>query len=431
MASFFLMNDMKKASNNQRSMLLLLLLLTINLLGSAQTEQFDPKEHAQFQTDRPDGRFVSTRAVVHQLMKTRQPIFSFSNSLTPEEFLAWRQNLQRAAAELMQHPQLQNLPEPKHLWTEQREGYRVEKWEAYPLPQSVVPYLVLIPDAATEESPTPAVLCIPGWGGTKEELAGEPQLYQPDQATRENRNAMAYQYVKAGLIAVAIDNPGSGELADLEQKAGTYNYDFQNVARPLLELGWSYLGYSSYTSLHILNWMKRTPIMDKNKLIVSGFSFGTEPLMMLGALDESIYAFVYNDFLCRTRERDLVLTMPNAKGLRGWPNDISHLIPNFLNYFDFPDLVAALAPRPLICTEGGLDRDLTLVARAYELAGSPQNYVYYHYKALQDPSLRKDLQQLPEGLDLQTYFQLVNVQPENHYFKAEYVIPWIKKLLEK
>lgn len=396
----------------------------------AQNKDFIPSEHASFKTDRNDGRYVSSRAVAHRLMKQKVPAFSFRPSMQKEDFTTWRANVRESMKKIMKHPIFQNLPEPVKINTTQRDGYRVEKWEAYPLPECVVPFLVLIPDGADESKPIPAALCIPGWGGTKEELAGEPQLYRPDKPTTNSRNSMAYQYVKAGIIAVAVDNPGSGELADLETVSGSFAYDFKNFARALLELGWNYLGYASYTDQHILNWMKRMPFINKERLIVSGFSFGTEPLMALGAMDESIYAFVYNDFLCRTRERDLVLTMPNEKGLRGWPNDISHLIPEFLCYFDFPDLVASLAPRPVICTEGGLDRDLKLVKQAYELSGHPDHFTYYHYKELQDPSKRKDIKELPEGLDGDTYFELVNVQPKNHYFKAEYILPWIKELLD-
>lgn len=395
----------------------------------AQNKDFVPSDNASFKTDRADGRFLSSRAVAHQLMKAKVPSFSFRPSMQKEDFPAWRANVRESMKRIMKHPVFQNLPQPVKVSTVQRDGYRVEKWESYPLPECVVPFLVLIPDGADTSKPLPATLCIPGWGGTKEELAGEPQLYRPDKPTTNSRNAMAYQYVKAGLIAVAVDNPGSGELSDLEVKAGSYVYDFKNFARVLLELGWNYLGYSSYTSQHILNWMKQVPYINKDRLIVSGFSFGTEPLMALGAMDESIYAFVYNDFLCRTRERILVLTMPNEKGFRGFLNDISHLIPEFLTNFDFPDVVASLAPRPVICTEGGLDRDLKLVAKAFELSGHPENFTYYHYKELQDPSKRKDLQEVPEGVDLDTYFELVNVQPKNHYFKSEYIIPWIKNLL--
>ena len=292
----------------------LLLIVACTFILKIQAQSFEPEEHATFQTNRTDGRFVSSRAVAHHLMKELEPAFSFRPSMQAADFKTWQKHVRLQMKQLMKHPQLQNLPDPVCIRTEQRDGYRLEKWEAYPLPACVVPFLVLIPDNLDEKHPSPAILCIPGWGGTKEELAGEPQLYVPDKPTQESKNSMAYQYVKAGLIAVAVDNPGSGELADLETEAKSYAYDFQTFARSLLELGWNYLGYSSYTNQHILNWMKHHPLMRKDRLIVSGFSFGTEPLMALGNMDESIYAFVYNDFLCRTRERDLVLTMPDETG---------------------------------------------------------------------------------------------------------------------
>lgn len=404
------------------------LLLSIACGLSAQ-EDFNPKDHAVFRTDRADGRYVSSRAVAHRLMKRDTPAFAFRESMQADEFEAWKQHVHEAMARLMKHPVIQNLPQPVRLSVKQREGYRVERWEAYPLPECAVPYLVLVPDQASISHPAPAVLCIPGWGGTKEQMAGEPELGQADEQVKPSKNAQALAYVKEGLVAVAIDNPGSGEAADLERMAGGGSYDFQTFARALLELDWNYLGYSSYVAQHILNWMKERPEMRKERLIVSGFSFGTEPLMVLGALDPSIYAFVYNDFLCRTRERALVMTMPDEKGRRPWPNDISHLIPGFLRQFDFPDLVAALAPRPVICTEGGLDRDLRMVGKAFERSGRPENFTFYHYKELQDPKKRKDLTELPEGLDRDTFFRLTNVQPPNHYFKSEYVIPWLKKIL--
>lgn len=404
-------------------------LMAVSSLASAQ-QTFDAAANATFKTNRPDGRYVSSRAVAHQLMKQDDPAFAFRPSMKAAEFNAWKQHVQEAMGRLMKHPIIQNLPAPARVSVQQRKGYRVEKWEAYPLPQCAVPYLVLIPDQVNEQQKAPAVLCIPGWGGTKEEMAGEPELGQTNAQVRVSKNAQALAYVKEGLIAVAIDNPGSGEASDLERIAGQGGYDFMTFARALLELDWSYLGYSSYVSQHILNWMKQQPMIKNDRLVVSGFSFGTEPLMVLGALDPSIYAFVYNDFLCRTRERALVMTMPNEKGRRPWPNDISHLIPGFLRNFDFPDLVAALAPRPVICTEGGLDRDLQMVAQAFNLSGKPENFTFYHYKELQDPKKRKNLAELPEGLDLDTFFQLTNVQPRNHYFKSEYVMPWIRQVLQ-
>ena len=122
-------------------------------------------------------------------------------------------------------------------------------------------------------------------------------------------------------------------------------------SRILLELGWSYLGYTSFLNKQVLEWMKCQPFIRKDRIVVSGFSLGTEPLMVLGVMDPSIYAFIYNDFLCQTQERAIVMTEPDQRGRRPFPNSIRHLIPDFWKYFNFPDIVASLAPRPIILTD--------------------------------------------------------------------------------
>ena len=382
---------------------------------------------AQITTDRQDGRFQSTRGTVQYMLKQMKPAYAFDPSFTPAEFKEWQSGLRTAMKELMHFPEIADLPAPVCIKTVQRDGYRVEKWESYLLPGSVVPYLVLIPDGVDPGHKAPAVLCIPGFGGSKEGLAGETEGdYELTSFPVEpvKKGAMALHYVKRGLVAVAVDNPSCAELSD------NGHFDYLNTSRILLEMGWSYLGLTAYQDWNVLSWMKELDFVNKDRLIVSGFSLGTEPLMVLGILDPSIYAFVYNDFLCRTLERILVMTKPDPKGIRLFPNSIEHLIPGFLTQFDFPDLVAALAPRPVICTEGGLDRDFDLIRKAYEISGKPDHFTYYHYKKFVDPKDRKQIEQVPEGIDRDTYFNLVNVDPKNHYFKEEWVLPWIDKVLK-
>lgn len=396
--------------------------------GICQGQNFNPDEHKTLETDRADGRFFSTRGVVQYLMENTQPRLSFHEDFRRKQFTHWQQEVKNEMQRLMKHPCLNNLPAAKKISSVQREGYRSEKWELYPLPGCVTTFFVLIPDSLTEGRTFPAALCIPGSGGSKESLAGEPDLVDKfRQRAFPEKNAMALHYVKQGLVAVAVDNPCTGEASDLESIAPMY-YDYETPSRFLLEMGWSYLGYTSYLDMQVLNWMKTQSYIRKDRIVVSGFSLGTEPLMVLGVLDPSIYAFVYNDFLCRTRERALVMSVPDKKGYRSFPNSIRHLIPSFLCNFDFPDLVAALAPRPLICTEGGLDRDFQLVSRAYEIAGGKDNFTCYHYPKYADPSQRQNLKELPEGLNGETYFRLANVEPGQHYFKQELVIPWLEKI---
>lgn len=378
-------------------------------------------------TNRSDGRFLSSRGAVQQMMKECPPVLAFDPQMNPDEFARWKAEVKDAMKRLMRHPMLETIA-PKLVKTVVRDGYRIEKWESYPLSGNVVPYLVMIPDGVDASHPVPAVLCIPGFGQTKEFLAGEHSGdFNLDKSPVENpgKNSMALHFVRKGLVAVAVDNVSFGELMDNGRA------DFLNTSRMLLELGWSYLGLTSWQDKVVLDWMKTVPLIDRKRIIVSGFSLGTEPLMVLGLLDDSIYAFVYNDFLCTTRERILVMTKPDKNGNRSFPNSIEHLIPEFLTLFDFPDIVAALAPRPVICTEGGLDRDFHKIAKAYEMNGASENFTYYHYAKYADPSVRMNIQEVPEGVDRTQFFRIVNCDSPNHYFKTEWVMPWIDTLLNK
>lgn len=404
--------------------------MALGSFAQSPVDTIDPRKYAKITTERADGRYVSSRGVVHAMLKRTVPQYTFRPDFSKEEFKQWQQGVSRAMAEVMRHPSMANLPAPRCVSSRQKDGYRVEKWESYPLPEAVVPFLVLIPDGVDEQHPAPAVMCIPGSGETKETAAGQPELdprFQEDEPFE--RWIIALPYVQKGLVAVVVDNPGAGEVSDLERYTIAPNYQYEAVARYLLELGWSYLGYSSYCDLHILNWMKRQGFINKERILVSGFSLGTEPLMVMGALDRSIYGFIFNDFLCRTLERAIVLTEPNKYGVRPFPNSIRHLIPEFWCKFDFPDIVASFAPRPIIFTEGGLDRDLNLVSRAYEIAGKKENASIFFYPKYSNPGSRQMLDRLPEGIDRKTYFNLVNVDDPMHDIKTNLTIPWLVKVL--
>lgn len=375
---------------------------------------------------RADGRSLRTRGAVEGLMRRNPPRLTFNPAtVSPDSFPTWQAQMKEAMARLMRHPESESAP-AKLIKRVARHGYTLEKWESYPLDSTVVPFLVLIPDGVDAAHPAPAAICIPGFGQTKELLAGERSgnySLDGDADTLAVKNTMALDYVKAGLVAVAVDNPACGELSD------DGRFDYLETSRFLLETGWSYLGLSSWQDRVILDWMKTRPYIDRYRIIASGFSLGTEPMMALGLLDESIYAFVYNDFLCRTRERALVMDRPDANGVRAFPNSIEHLIPEFLLEFDFPDIVAALAPRPVICTEGGMDRDFAIVDSAFTAAGAPGNFEWHHYPKFAEPSARVFLQAMPSGIDRATFFRLANVDPPSHYFKSALVIPWLTRLL--
>lgn len=425
MTKIFEIQEMKKV-------IFFILALTAVAYGFARDASggFDPSQHSTFSTDRPDGRYLSSRAVAHRLMQSRTPRLQYHSGMDAARFGQWKSDVATTMARLMAHPDSVDIARPRKVGEWKRDGYTLQKWESYPFSEAVVPFLVLVPDSVTAARPAPGILCIPGYGQTKELLAGETAIGLDSSSVNQTKAAMARMYAKEGYVAVAVDNPAFGESDDLERLAGRGVGDYVTFARALLELGWNYLGYTSYVDKVILDWMKTNPEMRRDRLVLSGFSLGTEPLMAIGVMDPEIYAFVYNDFLCTTRERALVMTLPDAKGSRPWPNDIAHLIPGFLTEFDFPDLVAALAPRPVICTEGGMDRDFGSVADAFATAGAPGAFEAHHYAKYSDPADRVPLDTMPPGIDRATFFRLANVDPPNHYFKAEFILPWLRSILK-
>lgn len=404
-------------------------LFTLNGM-SQENSTFAPSEHGLIKSDREDGRYISSRRVLQAMLENTRPKYAFNPNVNLAEFKKWQSGLRKAMKEIMFHPDIKNQPLPKLLKSESRKGYTVEKWEFYPLPECVSTFLVMIPDSLQKRAP--GVMCIPGSGGTKERVAGEPPLELKFADTYHNDKIdMGISYVNMGLIAVVVEHAAAGEASDLEKYTTGLSFHYDGTARYLLELGWSYLGYDSFLHAQVINWMKQDKRINKERLIVSGFSLGTESLMVLASIDPSLYAFVYNDFLCNTLERTIVMTEPDKNGIRPFPNTIRHLIPNFWNNFNFPDIVAAIAPRPLILTEGGLDRDLNLVRMAYEITGHPENIEIHHYPKFLDPSTRLDLDKLPKGMNRDQFYDLVNVDRTGHYFKAVTILPWLKKSLER
>lgn len=415
-----------KNNGIMRTLIATLCVCCLTLVGRSQNDRLEG--HAVIQSDRTDGCLLSTYAIVHEMVKDTRPKYAYRPGMSKDEFAQWQDGVRNAMAEIMKFPQVEGQPSPICVKTEKRDGYTLEKWEFYPLPKAVSTFLVLKPDNL--KYGVPGVLCIPGSGGTKEGLAGEPGICDKVSEDISNpRRTMAWDMVREGYVAVVVDNAAAGEASDLECYGKGWDYDYDVVSRFLLEIGWNWLGYTSYLDMQVLNWMKTQPYIRKDRIVVSGFSLGTEPMMVLGVLDRDIYAFVYNDFLCQTQERAIVMTKPNEETRRPFPNSIRHLIPDYWKYFNFPDVVASLAPRPIILTEGGLDRDFRLVKSAYSDSGHPENVVCYHYPKFADKTSRVDTEYLEEGLSRESFFEKVNVDPVSHYFKNELILPWLRQVL--
>ncbi len=353
---------------------------------------------------------MSTGEFVHALLREGRPKLACEPAADAG---AWRDAVREKLRELMHFPDVVVQPEPRWLWTEERDGYELQKWEAYPEPRSVVPYLVLIPSATAAG---PAVLCFPGSGHTKETLAGEPELGGGPETGVPPHDRMAQWYARAGLVAIAVDNPGIGETS----AAGIGPDEFSQY---LMWAGRSYEALAVFQKLPVLAWARRQTFIDATRVAVSGHSLGAKHALLLGVLDREIAAVVWNDGAVSWRERAVAMNLHA-------PFVNRQFVPGMIEWFDYPDLMAALAPRPLLICEGGRTRDIEKLREAYKAAGAEDAIEVAYYPKYATPEQRPlDDADLPEGLTDEEYMRYANIDPPGHWFKEDVAVPWLARVL--
>ena len=131
-------------------------------------------KEARYPPARVDGRHGTTMAFCQHLLRTTTGRLAWRPGLDDAGFALWRQRVRDKLAELLALPPeliapgTAPDPPPVRLWAEPRDGYRLEKWETYPEPGSVVPLLMLVPDTVDDARPGAAVMCFPGSASSKE-----------------------------------------------------------------------------------------------------------------------------------------------------------------------------------------------------------------------------------------------------------------------
>lgn len=315
---------------------------------------------------RADGRYVCTMAAHMAMLRDLKPRLALPENLTEESFATWQKEVKETLTKQLRMPQVGPQPAPVKLSTVQRDGYRVEKWEFYPDDYTVVPFLALIPDGATAETPAPAVMCYLGSTECKESAAGEPLLEHPNCQQTQGSSPFAQEYVQNGMVAFVFDTPGIGECSVLAnpELGATQSYVREILCHGLLETGIGYVGLTVFQRLQFMNWLDAFPYADQSKLAIAARDLGTESAIAVGLLDDRIKAITYGDVLRDARRHYVAATeQPGpimAQDVGKW-----HTLPGRMTAFGYPDLCAAFAPRHLMLCEGSNKEFVNIVRRAY------------------------------------------------------------------
>lgn len=390
--------------------------------------------NTHFKSQRPDGRLTSSLAAHMEQMRRTKPLLALPNEISPEEFPVWKKNVCEKIRELLLMPEFTEQPEPVRLSRVQCDGYAVEKWELYPDPISVVPFLVLIPDGVDRTHPAPGVICIPGSIHSKEFISGEPLIDRPACRFEKypERNRMAKYMAEHGMVAFAFDNPETAECAlDIEREGDYGSYSRSQMCFGYIQSGLCYAGISVFQKLCCIRFMKTLPFIDSSRIAVSSHSLGSLPALFLGLLSDDVKAVVFNDFVCDPRERYMSITEePENRMTQNTGN--WHEIPGLWKWFSHQDLLAALAPKYLACNEGGAERYLDTVRHGYALAGVPDRLQISEYPKYADVTNRTHPEALPKyRLSEEAYFEHCYVDAADHSFREEPSIRCLKKCFDE
>ncbi len=388
-------------------------------LGPHARNQFRPED---FETTRPDGRYESDVAWATDMVMNMKPALSLDAVERPEDFPVWRAKVRAKLRELLQIPDPLPKVEFRLLSEEPRDGYRLRRYEFYPEPKLAVRMMMLVPDSAADgQAKVPAMVALPGSGASLESLAGEPDEYVCHFPAR---NRQAWFYAKMGIVGVALENPATAHN-------GVENADHflgqMHFARLMILAGRSNWGYMTTHILETIAFLRSLPFVDSGRIGLSGMSLGTTPGLYASVLDEGISAVIFNDFVCSYAARYTSVTNGGA-GI----GDV-RLPFGFHRWFDDrPELLAAIAPRPLILSEGGAWKNcIEKVKHGYELAGAPDNIAVRYFEKYKEAASRRH-----EDLDLHTakgltgaeFLEFSNVDVPQHSFHPDLNLPWLAQV---
>ncbi len=233
-----------------------------------------------------------------------------------------------------------------------RAGYRIEKLVYESEPGIFIPALLFVPEGGNARKP--AMIYVHGRGKSAAAAAG----------------GELEQFVKAGLIVLAIDVRGLGETRSRNTEGNddfpVYFGDFES-AMTALHIGRPLVGMRMTDVLRGVDLLAARADVESAKIYGFGKDAGAIPLLHAAALDERIRKVAVEGMLASYQT---VIQQRIHRQI------FEQVIPGMLRSYDLPDVVAALAPRQVWIVNGvnalGQQMKLSELKKQYAAAATLQ-----------------------------------------------------------
>lgn len=261
----------------------------------------------------------------------------------PPEPAAWRRGQAEIRTTLTRllgdFPVRPTAPNVRVLAREEHGTYSLERFEFDNGLGDRVPGVLLLPMA--RKGRRPAILYHHWHGGEYDR--GKVELFQ----TNHTPVAPGLALAERGFAVLAIDAACFGERQGQGADGLRGGAGEMSAAKLDLWAGRTLWGRIVRDDQLALDYLASRPEVDPNRIGAMGMSMGATRTWWLMALDERIKAGVA--VACLTRYQDLIA----AGGLKY--HGIYYYVPGILRHFDTEAVVAACAPRALLCLNGDQD----------------------------------------------------------------------------
>jgi cephalosporin-C deacetylase-like acetyl esterase len=228
------------------------------------------------------------------------------------------EDIARKAKELIHYEAPSTPLQQNPYGTLSRSGFHIERLIYESEPGIVVPSLLYVPDGGASKKP--AVLMITSDG-------------------KADSNADAEQFVKAGVVVLSIDARGFGETnvnTDINSRDFDHYFgDFDDVMTALI-VGKTMVGMRAFDVTRGVDLLSARPDVDSSKIYVYGKDGGAVPALYAAVLDRRIGKLALESMLS---------SYDSMVRNRVHRQVFDSVVPSALKFYDFPDLVATLAPR--------------------------------------------------------------------------------------
>ncbi len=281
----------------------------------------------------PAARTTDSLAELHRRIRRDQP--ALAQVPRGRAIRAWRlQLLQRLRQTWCVEPVDRQPPAARVLATAQRSGYRLQRLELRARGGVPIPALLLVPDEPRRRS-VPAALCLHGnVPGAKAEVAGELRSAAARRGFHAFDDDYARRLARAGVMALIIDQPLQGERAPADALTGAF--DAGILASLMFDR--SYLGWCLADQQQALNYLLSRPDVDHRRVGAIGFSMGGTLAAALAAVDQRVRHVLFSGY---------VFSMQARLASGRTPSPLLNYVPAMLRWFDYPHVLAAVAPTPM------------------------------------------------------------------------------------